>query len=216
MQQIFAKAAELSARALPERAEGDGYSEQSLIDIGQQAGLDAQVIRAAVRSLDVRADPPVRRAGLVVGVGRTVQLDRTLSDAEWQRLVVQLREDFGAVGTVSERGGLRQWSNGNLRVLVEPTERGDRVRMLTRNGAAQSYVTLGAGLAAAAAVGAVISGIAGALAEPGVIGPLAGLSGMAAASFAAAAFRLRGWADIRTRQMQRLAEQLIGLARPVD
>jgi hypothetical protein len=216
MQRVFAKAAELSTRGLPERTPDEGYSLDALVEIGRQVGLDASVITAAARSLDVISAPTPRMLGVPVGVGRAVQLDRTLSADEWQRLVVQLRERFGAIGTVSERAGLRQWANGNLRVLVEPTGRGDRVRMQTRNAAAQSYLALGAGLAVVVATGAMVAGVTGAIAEPGVLGPLAGLGTMAAASLGAAALRLRGWAEQRARQMQAIAEALIAESPAVD
>ncbi len=216
MQHIFAKAAELSTRALPERTPDEGYTLDALVEIGRQVGLDASVITTAARSLDVISAPPPRMLGVPVGVGRAVQLDRTLSAEEWQRLVVQLRERFGAIGVVSERAGLRQWSNGNLRVLVEPTERGDRIRMQTRNAAAQSYLALGTGLAVTAATGALIGAVTGSIAEPGVLGPFVGLGVMAVASLGAAALRLRGWAGQRARQMQAIAEDLIAEPPAVD
>lgn len=216
MQRIFAKAAELSTRALPERTPDEGYSLEALIDIGRQVGLDASVITTAARSLDVISAPTPRMFGVPVGVGRAVQLDRTLSADEWQRLVVQLRERFGAVGTISERMGLRQWANGNLRVMVEPTGRGDRVRMQTRNAAAQSYLALGTGLAVSAVAVSLIGAVTGSIAEPGVLGPVAGLGAMAAASLGAAVLRLRGWAEQRARQMQAIAEDLIAESPPVD
>lgn len=216
MQHIFAKAAELSTRGLPERTPDEGYSLDALVEIGRQAGLDAAVITTAARSLDVISAPPPRLLGVPVGVGRAVQLDRTLSAAEWQRLVVQLRERFGAVGTVSEHAGLRQWRNGNLRVLVEPTGRGDRVRMQTRNAAAQAYLALGAGLAVTVATGALIGAVTGSIAESGVLGPLAGLGAMTVVSIGAAALRVRGWAEQRARQMQAIAEDLIAEPPAVD
>jgi DNA-3-methyladenine glycosylase II len=37
-----------------------------------------------------------------------------LSDDQWDRLVVDLRETFNAAGIVGREGSLRQWRNGNL------------------------------------------------------------------------------------------------------
>src|SRR5439155_21320891 len=61
-------------------------------------------------------------------------------------LVVQLREVFNARGRTRSDGALRQWTNGNLQVLLEPTATCHRLRFGTMHGAARASV--GAGLAA--------------------------------------------------------------------
>ncbi len=45
--------------------------------------------------------------GLPIGVARTVDLNRRLTDEEWERLVVQLREVFNARGRTRTEGSLR-------------------------------------------------------------------------------------------------------------
>jgi hypothetical protein len=47
--------------------------------------------------------------GLPIGVARTVNLNRRLTDQEWEHLVVQLREVFNAAGITRSDGSFRQW-----------------------------------------------------------------------------------------------------------
>ncbi len=88
----------------PTPASADGLTLAELEDIGREVGIPAERIVEAASTLDVE---PAARAtdrrllGLRVGVGRTVYLDRSLSDSEWARLVVDLRETFDARGRVS-------------------------------------------------------------------------------------------------------------------
>ena len=56
-----------------------------------------------------------------VGVSRTVTSAGNFTEREWERLVVDLRETFDAKGAVKREGSFRQWTNGNLQALVEPT-----------------------------------------------------------------------------------------------
>lgn len=133
--EIFGRAAESqqdATRALPP---GEGMTLAELQDIGQQVGMSAEAVADAARSLD-RREPRFRRRllGLTTGVGRSVALERRLTTDEWERLVVKVRETFDARGNVKSEGGLRQWTNGNLQVLVEPTEHGDRLRDLAPLG----------------------------------------------------------------------------------
>jgi hypothetical protein len=86
-------------------------------------------VAQAAHALDLRGRAAARTfLGLPVGVERTVNLDRRLTDEEWERRVVELREVFQAGGTLSAQGSLRQWTNGNLHVVLEPTAEGSRLR----------------------------------------------------------------------------------------
>src|SRR5437868_13799835 len=63
--------------------------------IAREVGIPADLVAQAASSLDKVGRPAVRRyLGLPIGVGRTVSLQRTLTQAEWERLVVDLRETF--------------------------------------------------------------------------------------------------------------------------
>src|SRR6266550_4840527 len=139
-------------------------------------------------------------------VARNVNLNRRLTDEEWERLVVQLREVFNARGRTRSDGSLRQWTNGNLQVLLEPTETGHRLRFRTLHGAARA--SIGAGFAAlgVAATVAIASAIGGHLGDaiPGIVLLLATGVGM----IVSGALRLPRWARLRGRQMDALAAQL--------
>jgi hypothetical protein len=192
-------------RALPAR--GEGLTLADLQVIGREVGLTADAVARAAVMVDVRRGASERTfLGLPIGVTRTVELHRRLSDAEWERLVVQLREVFQARGTTRAEGSLRQWTNGNLHVLLEPTETGHRLRFGTVHGAARASIGMGLltlGVTAAMAISTALSGeISGAMAGIGFLGTV-GL-GM----IANGALRLPRWARERSRQMEGLAVRL--------
>jgi hypothetical protein len=58
--------------------------------------------------------------GQTISAAHTVELPGPFTDADWNVLVQDLRHTFNAHGKVSAR----RWSNGNLRVYVEPTPDG--------------------------------------------------------------------------------------------
>ncbi len=188
---------------------GEGMTLAELEDIGSEAGIAPELVRHAATVIERGGPTTVRRfLGLPVGVGRNVHLNRSLSDHEWERLVVDLRQTFDARGVVGQDGSLRQWTNGNLQVFLEPTATGHRVRLRTVRREALSL--MGGGLAtvaiaATAALSAVLRG-----ADPASVASLGLLAAGGAAVFAACAFPLHGWARLRERQMQDVAERLTG------
>lgn len=134
--EIFRKAAE-GPQSLPRQAaRNEGMTLAELQDIGREVGISPEAVEGAARSLELRPRGAVRQfLGLPIGVGRTIALDRRLSEAEWERLVVELREVFHARGTVSSNGSFRQWTNGNLQALLEPMGNGHCLRLTTTRGA---------------------------------------------------------------------------------
>lgn len=123
-----------------------GMTLQQLEEIATEVGLRPEDIRSAARAVERGDLVPSEHAtiiGLPIGVSRTIQLDRPMSDNEWERLVVMLRETFRAQGRVRAEGTLRSWSNGNLHVMLEPTATGQRLRLSTRKGNAATNVFLG-------------------------------------------------------------------------
>src|SRR5689334_8983938 len=129
---IFRAATE--RREIPGRevAREEGLTLADLQAIGSEVGISADAVAQAAQALDERAVAVPRTfLGLPLGVARTVNLNRQLTDQEWDRLVVQLREVFDARGSIRSEGSLRQWTNGNLHVLVEPTATGHRIRFRT-------------------------------------------------------------------------------------
>ena len=185
----------------------EGLTLADLQAIGREVGISPAAVAQAAQALDIRRETAARTLlGLPIGVARTVNLNRRLTDPEWERLVVQLREVFNARGTTRSDGSLRQWTNGNLQVLLEPTETGHRLRFRTLHGAARA--SIGAGLAAlgVTATVAVATAISGHLGDaiPEIVLLLA--AGMA--MIVNGALRLPGWARLRGRQMDALAAQM--------
>ena len=209
---IFARAAEgPETPSLPGKRD-DGLTLAALQDIGREVDISPESVARAARSVDINArSAPETLLGLPIGVGRTVSLDRRLTDAEWEHLVVELREVFGARGTVSASGSLRQWTNGNLQALLEPTASGHRLRLRTVNGSSRAQMSAGLatiGIAAVVSIAAA-AGVHFSQALPGIL--LIAAAG--AAMFASGALRLPAWARLRQRQMEGIAA---GLALPAD
>jgi hypothetical protein len=166
------------------------------------------MIEQAARSVDSADRYTVRRLlGLPVGVGLTANLGRTMSDDEWQRLIVDLRETFDASGRVQQEGAFRQWTNGNLQVLIEPTPDGNQVRLRTFKEDARAFIGIGLAFIALAIVAFASKVVAGADVANTMqrILPL-GFIGAGLAAFGA--FRLPAWARERRAQMESIVSRL--------
>ncbi len=205
---IFRAAAEQEPQN-PQRevARDEGLTLAELQAIGGEVGISSAAVAQAARAVDVRLGPASRTLlGLPIGVSRTVNLNRRLTDEEWERLVVQLREVFNARGRTRSEGSLRQWTNGNLQVLLEPTETGHRLRFGTVHGAARAAIGAGFGVLGIAAIVAVSGAIWGTLGDA-----MSGIALMAAAGvgmIVSGALRLPRWARLRERQMEALAARV--------
>jgi hypothetical protein len=187
----------------------------TLIDlqaIGREVGISSDAITRAAQALDVGRGAPRTFLGLPVGVSRTVNLNRRLTEEEWGRLVVQLREVFDARGATRSDGSLREWTNGNLQVLLEPTDTGHRLRFRTQHGAARASISVGFVALGAAAAVAIAGGITGTLGDS--ISGIVFLLAIGAGMVANGALRLPGWARRRERQMDALAAQMGGPRTP--
>ncbi|HWC72822.1 MAG TPA: hypothetical protein VG454_02720 [Gemmatimonadales bacterium] len=209
MAAIFRAAAEAPAGRQREIPDDEGLTLADLQAIGKEVGIAPDAIAHAARAVDVRRPAGARTVlGLPIGVSRTVQLNRRLTDEEWERFVVRLREVFNARGRTRSDGTLRQWTNGNLQVLLEPTETGHRLRFGTLHGAASA--SIGAGIAAlgVAAVVAVVTALSGTFSE--AVYGIGFIAASGAAMIASGALRLPRWARLRSRQMEELAEQVAG------
>ncbi|HXE84117.1 MAG TPA: hypothetical protein VN513_12380 [Gemmatimonadales bacterium] len=205
---IFRAATEGPVAGLqPDVPRDEGLTLSDLQTIGREVGIAPDAIAGAARALDVHRGTGRTFLGLPIGVARTVNLHRRLTDDEWERLVVQLREVFDARGSTRSDGSLRQWTNGNLQVLLEPTESGHRLRFRTTHGAAQTAIGVGFVAWGAAAVTAIITALSGSFVES-----VPGLLFLAAAGttfIATGALRLPRWARLRGKQMEALAAQAI-------
>lgn len=129
------------------RSSGHGMTLAELQAIGEEAGISPVAVARAAGAIS-RGDhlPPERQAllGLPVGVARTVVFDRSVTDAEWERMVVLFRRTFGTSGVVRGEGSLREWGNGRLRANLEPTAQGGhQLRLSTTKSDAGIFNLLG-------------------------------------------------------------------------
>jgi hypothetical protein len=206
---IFRRAAEAQQSVRRQLPAGEGMTLADLKEIGREVGIPAELVAQAALSMNQSGRPASRTfLGLPIGVGRTVELGRRLSDEEWERLVVDLRETFDARGTVRYDGPFRQWTNGNLQALLEPTETGHRVRLQTVKGDARALMTGGLGMLGIAAATLVAVAAATGLGDAGSLAGVGFLSLVGAGMFGIGALRLPGWARLRRRQMEGVAARL--------
>ncbi len=208
---IFEQAAEAQEAAHQSRSSGEGLTLAELQQIGKEAGITPEFIaRAAARIGQVTpaSPPPATYLGLPISVARTVELPGPLSEKDWDRLVVDLRETFQATGEIRRDGALREWRNGNLHALVEPTESGHRLRFRTRKGSAQQSFSLSFFFLV---IGAIFLALLAAKSdpEPGmmVIMSLFVAAGLGGAGLTA--YRLPRWAQERERQMDAIAARAV-------
>jgi hypothetical protein len=205
---IFERATEAQQavrRQLP--AGGEGMTLAELRSIGKEVGIPAELVDQAARSVDTGGRDATRTfLGLPLGVGRTVELGRRLTDDEWERLVVDLRETFDARGVVRSEGSLKQWTNGNLQALLEPTASGHRLRLKTMMGAARGMMMIGMTMVGASAAIVVAAAVSGNVSE--ALAQMGSLMVGGAAMFTMGAARLPRWANLRRRQMEGVAARL--------
>jgi hypothetical protein len=203
--EIFRQASESESKS--NVARGSGMTLAALQEIGQEAGLSPEAIARAAQSVGRTATPPLQNQtllGLPVAIGQSIEIDRPFTDADWERLVADLRVTFNARGVIRQDGPFRQWTNGNLQALVEPTPTGFRLRLKTMNANARGFVAMGLGGVGISAASALAISIAG----PGNPGSIMGtvLVGiMGAGLLGLGALQLPGWARRRKAQMEEIS-----------
>ena len=191
-------------RLLPSRG---GLTLAELQSIGREVGISPEIIQKSAQRFKPAHQPTRKLLGLPLGVAQTVEFDRKLTDQEWERIVADLRETFEAEGVVRQQGSLRQWTNGNLQALLEPTATGQRLRMRTVKGNAPWLI--GGGISVFS-VGTAMLGTALATGVAHDIGLMMSIFAMmtgGAGIFSMAAVRLPGWARRRQQQMDHIAER---------
>jgi hypothetical protein len=204
---IFERAAEAQQTGQRQLPSGEGMTLAQLQEIGREVGIAPEQVASAAHALERVGNPTSRQfLGLPIGVGRTVQLDRKLTDDEWERLVVDLRETFDARGMVRQEGSLRQWTNGNLQALLEPTANGHRLRLKTVKGDVRSVLGLSLSMLAFAGIGLVARALG--YADPAMTGMLVAVGAGSGIVGVISALRLPAWARIRRRQMEDVAGRL--------
>ena len=204
---IFRDAAEGQGTGALQRTDGDGLTLSEIQSIGREVGLAPDLVTRAALSLDLKPQAMSETfLALPIGVERIVALNRTLTDAEWENLVGELRSTFRAKGRLSTSGAFREWTNGNLQALLEPTATGHRLRLRTTKGNARPMLGVSAAMLGMSLVtwgSAVLAGQLGP-ALPGV----AMLAMMGIGLFTATALQLPSWARLRGRQMDDIAARV--------
>lgn len=183
----------------------EGFTLAELQSIGGEAGLSPERIAEAAAAVELRRGAVRQKnLGMPVSVGRTVDLPRAPTDREWEMIVADLRETFGARGRLGSREDVREWHNGNLHAYLEPTSTGYRLRLGTTKGDGVSLNRMGAVGVIMALLWLVVFLVGYGPAEAPIIGPLVMLA-VSAAALGVNALRLPGWALERETQMEQVA-----------
>lgn len=216
MEEIFRRATEPQEGTGRPGLHREGLTLEEIQEIGGEVGVPAERIEAAARSLERSpASPPKKKRffGIPIGVGRSVELPRPLTDDEWHRLVGDLRHTFDASGKVREEGRFREWRNGNLRAALEPSGDGERLRLRTEKGSARPGIGVGAGLLGGGAFFALLDFLSG-----GEMGrdpeSMTTLIIVGAVFLAVNLFRLPRWARTRERQMEEVGGRVLDWVGP--
>ena len=201
---IFKAAAAQRGTGSSALATTDGFTLAELQAIGSEVGLAPERVAEAAAAVDMRRGALVRRdIGMPVSVGQSVDLPRAPTDREWEMIVADLRETFGARGRVGSRGEVREWTNGNLHAFVEPTPTGHRLRLGTTKGNALASNRAAGAALAMAVVWLMVLAVSGGLPEAIFLPLVFVLMGSGALTWNA--LRLPGWAQEREAQMEGVA-----------
>jgi hypothetical protein len=201
---------EAATEGEPKAIAPTGLTLAQVEEIATAVGISADAIRRAAAA-ESRGDlvPTTKRTafGIPFGVSRKVELPRMMTDVEWDRVVVRLRETFGAEGRLTREGSIRSWRNGNLRVVVEPTANGSRVRMSTMRGDASWRTRAGLGaLGVSVTLGALLPFATGA--SPRNWGAVGLMAVLGVTLLARNLLSLPRWARIRAEQMEALSAEV--------
>lgn len=190
--------------------------------VAEEVGIPAERIDEAATALELdRAGLPTagRYWGIELATGHAARLPRMLTDEEWERFVVRLRDTFQARGELESEGSLRTWSNGNLQVLLEPLPQGARLRFTSRHDESKSYVDGAlALLTAGVTVGILLLGVSllgGETVPLGLWALIGSLPALGAGLWAWGRAKAGRWLPLRQHQFRRLgAEAQEALADP--
>lgn len=214
---IFELASEESAGGAGTASGAGGMTLAELQAIGREVGLPEDAVARAAATVRGGGAVAPRRSivGIPVSVGRTAPLPGPLSDRAWELLVVEMRDLFQARGKTESHGRLRQWTNGNLQVLLEPSAEGYQLRMRTTSQRVQARLTGGAVFGAVGSLLLFMQFLAPAT-DPGdmVVALVMLVAGVVLNLFNAV--DSRRWADTREEQFARLALRAAELADDPD
>ncbi len=208
---IFKQAAEVQEAAQRKLSPSEGLTLAELQQIGKEAGITPAFIAQAAAAVNqtTPALPSTTYFGLPISVARTVDLPGPFSDKDWEQLVVDLRTTFRATGEIRRDGSLRQWKNGNLQALIEPTESGHRLVLRTRKGSAQPALLGGLALLMLGLTMILAMGFSRGfrLVDDTFIATLFAVLGLGIGG--STMLRLPGWVEERGQQMEEIAARVM-------
>ena len=94
----------------PPTSDEAGLSLSELQEVGLEVGMEPERIAEAALAVDSRRGilPSRRYLGMPISVGRVVELPGPVTDQEWQLLVAEFREVFGARGRIASHSRVDQ------------------------------------------------------------------------------------------------------------
>ena len=215
IREVFERAAREQEHS-HQRSSQEGLTLAEMQEVAASAGIDPEFVAAAAQSVAL-GEPEEGRlmmGPVPRGVFRTDFLPGPPTDALWDHVVADARRTFSAEGKVRVGGGVREWRNGNLRVILEPAGDGSRLHLRTRRDDRTQLMVTAAALSAVALFMALFSSL-NAFSDPEAfraslfvaIGSALGAAGLWSGQ--------RSWADTRERQMAELSERAASAA-PAD
>lgn len=213
---IFERATEGPQASSPGFASDEGMTLAQIQEIGAEIGIPANSIARAASAVELTpasAPAPRKVFGLTTQVSRTMQLDRALTNTEWEHLVVELREIFNAQGNMSTEGSLRAWTNGNLQVMLEPTSAGQRIRLRTVKADAGALLVVGAIISSIATLLLGAAWSAEKLGDKGMFAALGFMGVAGVGMLVSTGFRVSRWARTRQQQFDSIAARVALLAK---
>lgn len=218
IREIFDLAARKEESRVRSVSEERGLTLAELQDVALEVGMDPDHVAEAAADVEARRGRLPRRTslGMPVAVGRVVELPAGLTDHEWDLLVTEFRETFGAEGQVSSRGAAREWTGGGVQASLEPTPAGARLQLTARkpgasllNAAGVANGAVGLGLLVADAIAELIGHsvfTGNFLTGPGLLVPLLFMA-ICAAVLIPNLLVLPPWAREREKQVEHLADR---------
>jgi len=209
VREIIRRAADATAEKERKASEDTGFSLDDLRDLASSTGIDPEVMAEAARSLDREVEEPFEKRvlGMKISAAKAIRIEGPFTEEDWQALVSDCRTTFKAKGSVHDASGLREWSNGNLHILVEPAGDDVIIRMRTHHGATQQMAAGSIAMAMAMFV-MVITALAEGATAPEMLGTVAFL---AAAVFGAGGLliaHIRNWSRTRESQMEAIGRRM--------
>lgn len=142
---IFKQAAEDFEVAQQNVSSGEGLTLSEIEEIAKEVGITPEFISRAAAKVDARHSPSGEKklVGLPIEVKRVVTVPGGFGDSDWDRLVVDLHDTFGVIGSTKEDGRVRTWTSENMHVRLEPAGSDYRLRIEKTNSIAAISMVMG-------------------------------------------------------------------------